>query len=316
MMDKDSYENPALAKLTPEKAVMFADLSGSTRLYENVGDAAAKDLVTKSLDRLAAKVDAYDGHIVKTIGDELMCVFNSAHEAVLAARSMVRSAGQAPEAAKAGGDNLLLLRAGIHYGPVIEETGDIFGDTVNVAARMVSLAKSNTVMLSDAVRTALPLALRGLVDFYDSVVVRGKARPIDVYQVITDIVDRDETQKFTRAMEFTTDLATLVLGWKDGGNDKQLEISRIYPTVTIGRSRGNDIHFHSNMASREHARIDYKHGKFFVTDFSNNGTFIELADGTRTLIRKSDYRLILSGHLYFGEEPGEEAVTRVKYDVL
>jgi len=315
-MAKDEYDNPALTSLTPEKAVMFADLSGSTRLYETMGDVAAKTLVTQSLERLSAKVEFYDGHIVKTIGDELLCIFNSAHEAVLAARSMVREARHVHGPAAADGSTLLQLRAGIHFGPVIQESGDIFGDTVNVASRMVSLAKSNTIMVSDAVRMALPLALRGLVEFYDSVVVRGKARPIDVYQIMTDIVDRDETQKITRALEYTTDLATLVLTWKQGDEETQQEISRIYPTVTIGRSRGNDIHFQSNMVSREHARIDYKHGKFFITDFSNNGTFIELQDGTRTLIRKSDYRLILSGFLYFGEEPGESAVTRVKYDVL
>lgn len=292
---------------------MFADLSGSTRLYEMLGDSAAKDVITASLARLVVSVAEHDGRVVKTIGDEILAVFNSAHEAVLAARLMVKISSENQDIIPNGSRKLLQIRVGMHFGRLIEEEGDVFGDAVNTAARMVSLARSNTIVVSHALYKALPQALRHMARFYDSAVVRGKARPLDVYQVITDAIDHDKTMELVRTLEITTELTTLELAW--GENGKTIEVSGVHPTVTVGRGPENDIVSVSSMVSREHARIDYKHGKFYLTDFSNNGTFIELVDGTRTLIRKSDYRLILSGCLYFGEEPGPHAQTAVRYRI-
>lgn len=313
MIDEDDLTVRAPAQADVQLAVLFADLSGSTRMYELLGDAEAKFIITDSLGKLTQVVQEYDGRVVKTIGDELMCVFKTAHEAVMAGRQMIKAAAdlEVPQTPKAAG--LLHLRVGTHYGPVIEERNDIFGDTVNVAARLVSLAKSNSFMASEAIAKALPESFRHMVSFYDTVVMRGKLRPVDVYEILTDAVQLDATATFTRTAETTHGPRSVRLRLKVRDSNQTLEVSKQQPTVTIGRGRNNDVVLDHHMVSREHARIDYKHGKFYVSDFSSNGTYIELKGGTRTLLKKSDCNLAVSGVMYFGEEPSRKAKTALEF---
>ncbi len=314
MIEEEDLTVRAPERTDVQMAVLFADLAGSTRMYELLGDAQAKFIITDSLGKLTQVVKEFDGRVVKTIGDELMCVFKTAHEAVLAGRQMIKVASdlEVPQTADATG--LLHLRVGAHYGPVIEERNDIFGDTVNVASRLVSLAKSNSFMASETIAKALPEAFRYLVSFYDTVVIRGKTRPLDVFEILTDAVKSDETASFARTTEITHGpLAKARLKLKVRSSNQTLEVSKQKPTVTIGRGRNNDIVLDHNMVSREHARIDYKHGSFYVSDFSSNGTYIELQGGTRTLLKKSDCNLAMNGVMYFGEEPSRKAKTALEF---
>jgi class 3 adenylate cyclase len=314
MIDEDDLTVRAPEQSDVQMAVLFADLSGSTRMYELLGDAEAKFIITDSLGKLTEVVKEFDGRVVKTIGDELMCIFRTAHEAVMAGRQMIKAAAdlEVPQTPKAAG--LLHLRVGAHYGPVIEERNDIFGDTVNVAARLVSLAKSNSFMASGAIAKALPEAFRHMVSFYDTVVMRGKARPVDVYEILTGAAKTDETSSFPKTAEVTHGpLARAKLRLKVRDSNQTLEVSKQKPTVSIGRGRNNDVVMDHHMVSREHARIDYKHGKFYVSDFSSNGTYIELQGGTRTLLKKSDCNLVMNGVIYFGEEPSRKAKTALEF---
>lgn len=119
----------------PRKLViLFADVAGSTKLYETLGDAEALATIGRCLDIMKAVCDDHGGRVVKTIGDETMAVFPLPANAAYAAIAMqtqisaLRTSKGAP----------LAIHAGFHFGPVIDDSTDVFGDAVNVAARLTS----------------------------------------------------------------------------------------------------------------------------------------------------------------------------------
>jgi len=125
-------------------AVLFADVSGSTALYEKLGDRAALAAVESVLNLLKRAVAVQQGRVVKTIGDEVMAVFESADAALQAAVDMQTQVTELP----AVGDVCLGIRVGFHAGPVLEERGDVFGDAVNTAARLAGLANGGQIITS------------------------------------------------------------------------------------------------------------------------------------------------------------------------
>ena len=119
-------------------AVLFADVAGSTKLYEALGDKLAKKLVDEVLAALTIITRRHGGRVIKTIGDEAMCVFASAERSFYAAIDIRQKIDTMPVVS---GSSKRRIRIGFHAGPVIEEKGDVFGDTVNTAARMSGLAR-------------------------------------------------------------------------------------------------------------------------------------------------------------------------------
>ncbi len=114
--------------------MLFADISGSTMLYETLGNRLARELVVRCLGMMTARLAAHRGTLIKTIGDEIMCTFPAAEAALRAACDMQ----DAVESGKPGGDTPMYIRIGFNYGEVIREANDVHGDAVNVAARIFS----------------------------------------------------------------------------------------------------------------------------------------------------------------------------------
>jgi len=97
-------------------AILFADISGSTALYDKLGDAQALSLVAKSLDILSSELPSREGVLIKTIGDEIMCSFPTAGLAFDAACAMQRNI----EIQRPGGELPIYIRIGFHFGEVIK----------------------------------------------------------------------------------------------------------------------------------------------------------------------------------------------------
>src|ERR671928_550220 len=132
---------------TIQRTVLFADLRGSTALYESLGNTEATAVVTQSVALLARVVGNCNGTVVKTLGDGLMAMFPSSASAVQAADEMhdslerigTRPADSQPRPA-------LKLQVGLASGEVVEMAGDYFGDAVNVAARLLDHAGDNETL--------------------------------------------------------------------------------------------------------------------------------------------------------------------------
>jgi adenylate cyclase len=124
------------------RAVAFADLAGYTALTEAHGDDDAADVALRFFDLTAARLRA-DARMVKTIGDAVMVVTSDAHHALELGLALLRAVDQEP--------HFPGVRVGVHYGPVVERGGDVFGATVNIAARLTAHANVGQLIASDAI---------------------------------------------------------------------------------------------------------------------------------------------------------------------
>lgn len=169
--------------------VMFADISGSTRLYELLGDVAARHKIASCIATLAAIIKRHNGQVIKTMGDEVMGIFSTVEEGVAAACEMHTSLeGQRRE--QSGNRLSLSIHVGMQYGPVLLEGGDVFGDTVNIAKRLADIAKARQSVTTRSVAAQLAQESRAGIRYLGCVPVKGKRDPIDVFEVIWQIQDR------------------------------------------------------------------------------------------------------------------------------
>ena len=120
------------------------------------------------------------GRLVKTMGDELMLVFATARQA---ADSAVEIQEEVSELARGGGIRLD-FRIGFHFGEAIERDGDVFGDSVNTAARLVALAKAGQILTSSSTVAVLPENARPPMREVDTITVKGKQLDLDVVELL------------------------------------------------------------------------------------------------------------------------------------
>jgi class 3 adenylate cyclase len=122
-----------------ERTVLFADLRGSTSLYETLGNAEATSVVTHTVTMMARTVPSCDGQLIKTLGDGLMAVFDSSEAGLKSAGQMHEEletlVSRGREHGASAGLRGLRLQVALARGEVVEMAGDCFGDAVNVAAR-------------------------------------------------------------------------------------------------------------------------------------------------------------------------------------
>ncbi len=161
-------------------AVLFADISGSSELYERLGDERALLAVEQCIGIMTGELPAFQGSLVKVIGDEIMCTFPTAENAFHAACAMQR----AVENGKYEDDTPMHIRIGFHFGEVIRESGDVFGDTVNVAARVAAITRASQIIVTQAVVDELPQALRDMTRQVMRAEFKGKQAQFDIYMVI------------------------------------------------------------------------------------------------------------------------------------
>ncbi len=270
-------------------AVLFADVSGSTRLYESLGDAEALATIGRCVALMSTVCVGHGGRVVKTIGDEVMAVFPSADAAAQAAVEMQARISEHPPV----GGSRLAIRVGFHLGPAIETNGDVFGDSVNVAARMAALAKREQVILSSHTADALAPWLRARVREMDTLSVKGKSQDIGIFELIWQDSDEDLTAVATRWKPLP---ARIVL--RHG--TKVLVLDESATTVTVGRDAGSDIVIADRKASRLHARIERRRDKFVVIDQSSNGTYVTVDGEPEIMLRREELTLRGRGHVTFG----------------
>ena len=163
-----------------QAAILFADIAGSTKLYETLGDAEALATIARALEVIRQICEEHGGRIVKTIGDEAMAIFPNAANAAYSAISMQTQVS----AMKTSRGASLSIHAGFHYGPVIDDGKDVFGDSVNLAARLTSLAKSGQTLLAHDTLNVLSPSLRSRTRPHHTRTGLGKQGYIDGFELI------------------------------------------------------------------------------------------------------------------------------------
>jgi len=274
-----------------EVAVLFADIAGSTKLYEALGDTEAKVLIDEALVGMNVITKRHRGRVVKTIGDELMCVFPSAERGFLAATDMQILVNTLPVVKGVK----RMIRIGFHAGPVIEQKGDVFGDTVNVAARMAGLAKGMQIMTSRSTVEALPQALRLATRVIAAVALKGKANDMAVCEVLWQ--EGDDLTMAANSLGAEESAAELVV--RHRGGEVVLGVGKA--SLSFGRDPGSEVVVSGAKASRNHARIEKRRDKFYLADQSTNGTYVVFAGEPEIVLRREEVTLRGAGRIGFGQ---------------
>ncbi len=300
-----------------DRTVLFADLRGSTALFETLGNAEATSVVTHCVNALGGPVNSYEGHVVKTLGDGLMAVFDDAAPAVQAAMLMHEvlegMVNRGSERGASSGLRALRLQVGLARGEVVEMAGDCFGDAVNVAARLLDHAGDNETLLTVEVLQGLPLDLRSRFRSLDRLVLRGRAEPVQVH-VLGGRRGVGSDMAATQFGDVTT------VSEPDGLRLVWADLHRLFASqqtpVVLGRSPQATFCVDDGRVSRSHARVDWHSGSFQITDLSYNGTYVRFNDGEIVSLRRGSCTLHGSGTIGLGGTPTDPGSACVSFDVL
>jgi class 3 adenylate cyclase len=299
-----------------DRTVLFADLRGSTALFELLGNAEATSVVTHCVSALAVPVSAHAGTVVKTLGDGLMAVFDAPAQAMEAAVQMhdvldgIVSRGH--ERGASSGLRALRLQVAMARGELVEMGGDCYGDAVNVAARLLDHASDNETLITIDVLRDLAPEWQARFRSLDRLVLRGRVEPVQVHvmggrRLATDAA---ATQFSGLAPDFEPD--GLRLTWS--------RTSRAYTNqqmpVILGRSPQSTFCVDDSRVSRSHARIDWHGGSFQLTDLSYNGTYVQFNDGEIVSLRRGSCTLHGSGTIGLGGSPLDPEAATIAFDVL
>lgn len=261
---------------TREQAIVFTDLAESTRMFRELGDAAARDLTQGFYARVAAVLPRHGGRLVKTMGDGVMCAFPDADSAVLAMSVLhVQVAGiRLPR-------QPIRIHTGINYGPVIAEGEDIFGTIVNVAAYLAAIARVNQILASQALVNRLSPPLRACARAAYSARLKGDDRESPVHEILWQ-TDRAEITNVNPTGVGTLPADEGALQFHFNGKMQRLNAFR--PRLSLGRDEGNDIVVVDDFVSRAHAAVEVDTMRFKLIDRSANGTYVTF-DGSPGEIR-------------------------------
>ncbi len=292
--------------------IVFADLTGSTGLFEALGNARAAELVTRSTQWIGKLCTARSGRVIKYLGDGVLMSFADNHAAVLAMIEMQRMHRE--RSAALPGSTKMKIKVGMARGEVVEQDGDCFGDAVNVASRLSDLSGADQIFASERVIDDLPpddeIRWRNL----GPMDIRGKSEPAPVYRI--DWL-RETTSEFLTMQAGLETLgapssrlpSTIELTWRD---TRTLFDADDMP-VFLGR--GNDTHFAvlDPRVSRLHARLDRRGDMFVLSDVSSYGTWVRFA-GSQSVIslRRQECVLLDKGEMALGasfDDPTAPIVT-------
>lgn len=276
----------------PEAAVLFADVSGSTKLYETAGDQAAHAAIERCIGLMRVKTEAAKGKVIKTIGDEVLSTFPDADSAADAAIEMQSAIS---ELLPVGGTKIG-IRVGFFYGPVVHKDGDIFGDAVNVASRLSHVAVKGQIITSRETVMMMSPMLKSATRKISQIAVKGKSEPVEAYELMWQQSEDATTMAAARSVlkPKKTSLRLLLQGGETLLSDERTAVS-------MGRDQSADLVVRDKMASRSHGKIERRLDKFILTDHSANGTYVTVDGDKEIVLRREEFTLRGRGWITFGQ---------------
>ena len=234
-----------------EVAILFADVVGSTQLYDKFGDTKASETVARCLDVMKDATHQFNGTVIKTIGDEVMATFSTVDEAMGAATQMQNRISSGEDEIKVS------IRIGCHFGPVVQEQNDIFGAAVHTANRMTSQAKAKQIIISGTTVEQMGPDWRAQTRQIDVATVRGRIDEVALFEVLWQ---PDEATSMLPTIDWDSKkngATKLTLTFRDS----TVVVNEGRKAINMGRADDNDLVVKGNLISRIHARIEMRRGQ-------------------------------------------------------
>ncbi|RQO80906.1 adenylate/guanylate cyclase domain-containing protein [Acidovorax sp. FJL06] len=296
--------------------MVFADISGSTSLYETLGNERATEAVTQVTQWIADTIETHGGRVVKKLGDGVLCVFGDAAGAVSATATMLRQhqerLGRWPQPLR------MDIRVGVASGEVVDVDGDCYGDAVNVASRLCERAgpaeiwaTETTVLLASTAPDVWYRKL-GLME------IRGKAEALMLYHVEWREDEAPDSLTMQAALVSSFAPVDPILGQiQFSWHGVDMSFTSSDAPVHVGRATHAQLCINDPRVSRLHARIDWRNSGFVLTDMSSFGTWVRF-DGSDAPVRLRRDACILhgTGQIALGVPFTEPSAPAVNFHVV
>jgi len=295
-----------------ELAIVFADVVGSTQLYESLGDEAARETVQRCVDCMKDATTEYAGDVIKTMGDEVMSTFATADEAMSAASQMQQRISNGNFSGK--DEVRVAIRIGCHFGHVVVEERDIFGAAVHTANRMTSQAKSGQIITTQSTVELLGEEWQSVVRQIGVATPRGQTEEVALFEVLWQ---PEEATSMLPKIDWSDSkkAGPGQLSLKFQGEELLLSVDGSR-SVTMGRADENDVTIKGNLISRVHARVELNKNRFVIVDESTNGTFVQRDDGEEIYVRRDSAQLTGSGLIGLGRVAARGTPLAVEYSFI
>ncbi len=295
-----------MSYLQDECCVLLADVTGSTALYSRVGDVEALAAISGYIESIKHIINRHNGEFIHSRGDDILSIYDDPTDALAATRDMLKVRSEAG----------LSLHAGLHFGPVVKTDDDVYGDTVNIAARLSSTANTNEVLISGHFADLEDGTFKEELRFINHVDFKGKDEPIAVYTLRPILVDSSKTQ-IGQQTQFNTILPTTEVGVSVELtlNGKTYSCSD-GQSMILGRADHCDVLDPSPWVSREHAVVEVKGDKVNLTDRSSGSTFVKLGDGHEISIVRESVMLTGSGIISLALSTEAPNVNPIQFRVI
>jgi len=295
--------------------VLFADLRGSTALYQQLGNAAAAARVTQAVQALASSASAQGGRVVKTLGDGLIVLFDGATSGVQAAFRMQELLSKAVEASAVSSASpraeVIRLHLALEHGEVIELGEDCYGDAVNVAARLLDHSGDQEILITANVLKQLDEPLRRHFRSLDAIALRGRSQPVLVHACAHRAQREGATTWYEEGDEPAEPDGIRLWSAK---RDLVLGIKGL--PAYLGRDPQAHFLVDDARASRSHARLEWRGQCIHLTDLSYNGTHVRFSDGELVTLRRSSCVLHGRGLIGLGLLPEMHRASTVEFELL
>ena len=275
-------------------------------LFAGVCDATL-DAIAPCFERLREATAAAGGRVIKTIGEDVMALFPSPDAAAGAAAAMQKAIEGIPEGTTRPG-----VRIGFQTGPVLNQAGDVFGDTVNLAARLAQQAIRDQIITSAETAAQLSEHYRACLRKLYAVELKGKAEPVDLCELVWRVGSGTDTFTFDAGLKAAVRAKAAVLRLVHKGNE--IPRRRDADSYVIGRDADCDLPITHHLISRKHCSINKRGDKFVLSDQSSNGTFVTIDGDSEFALHREEFILRSHGCISFGQ-PRENSEHYIEFFV-
>lgn len=295
--------------------VVFADLTGSTGVFETLGNAKATQAITRLTQWISQVCEAHSGRVVKTLGDGVLAVFPDAHGAINAVVEMQRNHLKRilnwPPVLR------MKLQIGVACGEIVEVDGDCYGDAVNVASRLSDLSGADQIWATDSAVAQLTEPPGVRFRSLGPVNIRGKAESRVLYrvewqeEVMSEFLTVPASLQSIGRPSQDSVLGQIELSW--------LDVNLAFKASDLPIHLGRDVDeaafvVNDPRVSRLHAQIGWRDGNFVLVDVSSFGTWVRFTGNDAELaLRRQECVLLSDGEIALGAPFSDFSVPTVNF---
>lgn len=271
--------------------VMFASFIGTSSVVEAAGDAAAQDAITRCMDRIGGAVTSCGGRVTKTTHDKVMILIATPDAAADTAVAIHTAVDQFPAVAAIK----LAIGIGFHYGPVIQKETDVFGDTVNLAARLGEQAAKGQIITTQDTGALFSPIYRPWMRKLGTVEIKGRSDQVEICELVWR-ADDSATLVAKRRTE-RTGVEKLKLKYRG----VEVVRRREKDAIVVGRDTDCGMVVDDDQVSRHHCTIERRGDKFILADTSSNGTYVTVQGEEEVQLKREELTLRKRGWIAFGQ---------------